>query len=371
MRLTRFVNNNAKEGLIQAANSRGGFASTSFIGNTVSSAGGAVLSLTDGSLFLGSNALFRDNVGGDLRAEDSHFRVDKSLFKGSALNLEQVAEKLISGDIGAGQNKVMEGSGAEEPAGPLEGRVRRRLQAEEGAAEPAPQVATAEQEGSVARLYGASSFRGFNNFFDGTQGPAVLALDASNVTLGRPCFTNDAPGAEAGADGARFVEAGALDGNLTLWGACAFPTTDNVSTGVDGIYVYMFVVVLTHPLVMHAQNTALYGAADVAIDGMEAESVALTPFSPLAIGGEVRDAHLHKFVRQTHLCLSLRPLHPTGRRHHAPAERLLRQTLRGGLRGAHGLGPRGAPAPREEEHRPDLHLQVGAEGRDPPHPHGG
>lgn len=40
---------------------------------------------------------------------------------------------------------------------------------------------------------------------------------------------------------------------------------------------------------MTPQTTALYGAADVVIEGMEAESVALTPFSPLAIDGEVCD----------------------------------------------------------------------------------
>lgn len=43
---------------------------------------GAVLSLTNNSMFLGKNSLFKDNTGGDLLANDSHFRIDKSLFTG-------------------------------------------------------------------------------------------------------------------------------------------------------------------------------------------------------------------------------------------------------------------------------------------------
>jgi hypothetical protein len=262
---SKFVNNTATDGLIQAEHSRGGFASTSFVGNTVTAADGAVVALTDGSLFLGRNALFRDNVGGDLLAQDSHFRIDKSVFQGSALNLDDLLLDLddalpLLGEDAAEEEEEEDDHGQdtteeedeeaaedeeaedeqEEPAAPIE-------EDEEAVAAPvaidsgdeAPELTAsetdtetrarrrlqdaAEQEGSVARLIGASSLRGFNNFIDGTQGPAILALDASNVTLGRPCFTNDAAG--AGSD-ARFVEAAALEGNLTLWGACAFPTDD-------------------------------------------------------------------------------------------------------------------------------------------------
>lgn len=53
-----------------------------------------------------------------------------------------------------------------------------------------------------------------------------------------------------------------------------------------------------------AQITALYGAADVTINGMEAESVALTPFSPLAIGGGVGDAHFHMCSSGRRLCFT-------------------------------------------------------------------
>lgn len=256
---SKFVNNTAAQGLIQATNSRGGFASTSFINNTVQWADGALVALKDGSLFLGRNALFRDNVGGDLLAQDSHFRIDKSLFKGSALNLdvfEQLpppgvepvdesgmlggAPLLLDGAAGSGtEQTATEGTQLDvQPAPatetdailpPTDARRRRhhRLQ-EEAVVVLEPTQYQQLGEGSVARLYGASSLRGFNNFFAGTQGPAILALGASNVTLGRPCFTSDAEGK----GDARFVEAAALDGDLTLWGACAFPSTsaaDNVS----------------------------------------------------------------------------------------------------------------------------------------------
>lgn len=302
---SKFENNTAAEGLIKAVHSRGGFVSTSFIDNKVSSPEGGVVALRDGSLFLGRNALFRGNVGGDLLAIDSHFRIDKSLFKGSALNLPGLPA------LDGAQQKIMEGATQDEPPAPeeplLNGDVvnrarrhhRRRLQEEELAQEVAEQteagplaeeegvsedmvdegVAVDEgdkpleeapteepledveeeapteeeddgldddleeeeeeeaweeelqqlqplldgQEGSAVRLYGDSSLRGFNNFFDDNQGPAILALDASNVTLGRPCFTNDAEGSGNGE--ARFVEAAAEDGDLTLWGACAFPST--------------------------------------------------------------------------------------------------------------------------------------------------
>lgn len=214
---SKFANNTAFDGLVRAAHSRGGFASTSFIDNAVSSPDGAVVALRDNSLFLGRHALFRGNVGGDLLAQDSHFRVDKTLFEGSALTIplapaeerrrgsrrlqeeEQVGveeeEEAIDDDVEVDDDATLAGE-----LGPLMGG----------------------QEGSAVRLYGASSLRGFNNYFDGNQGPAILALDASNVTLGRPCFTNDA---DSDGGEARFVEAAAEDGDLTLWGACAFPST--------------------------------------------------------------------------------------------------------------------------------------------------
>ena len=298
---SRFIDNDAVGALVKVQDgSRGGFASTSFINNTV--VDGAVLALTNGSVFLGQNSLFKSNVGGDLLAEDSHYRVDKSLFTGSSMTwLEDglgegeeggeggPIEKLLMpvGSVGGGKEEeeeemYLEGivEGHEVVAEELQemqekekaveteddnaarhrrGRHRRRLQdlaqiffgtADDGREEGL--------EGSVARLYGSSSFQGVNLFIDQAQGPAIQSSGASNVTLGRPCFTQDTPLAANVTSTARFVESTSEFGELTMWGACAFPSLE----GEEG------------------------GVPDVFLQNMSVEQVALTPFTDLNIGGQ-------------------------------------------------------------------------------------
>jgi len=301
---SRFINNVAVGALVEAqAGSRGGFASTSFINNTVIN--GAVLALTNGSVFLGQNSLFKSNVGGDLLADDSHYRVDKTLFTGSRMTwLEEglgegeekgeggSAEKLEN--VGGGEGKeeeeveeepylngIVEGNEivdeemleaeekdklAHEQATETEDDTRRRrgrrhrhlqdlAQIFFGTAEDGKQK---ELEGSVARLYGSSSLQGSNLFIDQAQGPAIQSSDASNVTLGRPCFTQDTPSAANVTPSARFVESTSELGELVMWGACAFPSLE----GEEG------------------------GLPDVFLQNMSVEQVALTPYTDLNIGGQ-------------------------------------------------------------------------------------
>jgi hypothetical protein len=45
--------------------------------------GGSVVSVSDGSMFLGLRSLFKNNVGTDLSANNAHIRINNTLFTGA------------------------------------------------------------------------------------------------------------------------------------------------------------------------------------------------------------------------------------------------------------------------------------------------
>jgi hypothetical protein len=281
---SRFLQNQATGALVEAVDgSRGGFASTSFVNNTVEN--GAILNLREHSVFVGQNSLFKSNVGGDLMAHDAHYRVDKSWFTQSTLGMPEVrnrAEEILLKPVGLtpveGEGEVEGGLEGGEEEGKRNGTdadveeapssqvdsIRRSVQDLATIFFGPPVGKTGGKvppmEGSVARLYGQSTFQGINLFVDHAESPAVVTQDASNITLGRPCFMHDAPAQGERKAEARFVEATAASGDLVLWGACAFPS--------------------------FSEAAGERGGPDVFVADMGEERVALTPYTNLSIGGQ-------------------------------------------------------------------------------------